>query len=169
MTNPTGGTQMAMGEYISKLRSRVGDMELILVAASVLIFDDQNRILLHHRTDNDKWGIPGGYINPGESVEQAARREVMEETGLTLGKLELFGIYSGEERRVKLPNGHQIANVKIVFSCREYEGNLSSDNWDGESKDVRFFALDEIPDHFYESQRHSLIDLMSGGTPPFIR
>lgn len=160
---------MPMGSYLSRLRELVGDMDLILCAASVLVFDEQERLLLHHRTDNDKWGIPGGYLEPGELVEEAARREVMEETGLTLGKFELFGIYSGPERQVKLPNGHRISNFKTVFMCREFYGKPTSETVDGESKDVRFFSLHEIPDNFFEAQRHILEDLRSGLKPPFIK
>src|SRR5271154_6515004 len=51
------------------------------VSVSALIFEDE-RILLAHRRDIDWWNLPGGAINPGETVDEALRREVYEETGL---------------------------------------------------------------------------------------
>src|SRR5215475_7632484 len=54
----------------------------IVPAVSVVVPDDQGRILLIHRTDNKYWSIPGGGMEPGESVREAAMREVKEETGM---------------------------------------------------------------------------------------
>lgn len=69
----------------------VGHRPLLLVGAGVLIVDEQNRLLLQRRTDDGLWGIVGGGVEPGEAVEDAARREAREETGLLVGKIELFG------------------------------------------------------------------------------
>lgn len=71
-----------MSGYIMDLREVVGARPLILAGAGVIIVDNEGRILLQHRSDNGDWGIPGGSMELGESFEEAARREVLEETGL---------------------------------------------------------------------------------------
>jgi len=58
------------------------------------IIEKKGKILLQHRTDEDNWCIPGGVMEMGEKFEETVRREVLEETGLELRNLTLFGIYS---------------------------------------------------------------------------
>ncbi|TCP58174.1 ADP-ribose pyrophosphatase YjhB (NUDIX family) [Tumebacillus sp. BK434] len=156
-----------MANYIEDLRKLVGNTKVILVGCGVLVLDAEDRLLLHRRTDNGKWGIPSGFMELGEQVEQTARREVYEETGLSLGRLDFFGIYSGKEREVTLPNGHELMAVKIAFTCREYQGEPRVN--DHESHEVRFFALDELPTDFNPTQLHYIEDLLSGAAPPFIK
>ncbi len=73
--------------YIQEIRSLVGHRPLILVGAIVLIFDEQNRILLQHRNDDQTWDFPGGFVELGETIEETARREILEETGLIVHSL----------------------------------------------------------------------------------
>jgi ADP-ribose pyrophosphatase YjhB (NUDIX family) len=84
-------------DYIKHLRSMVGQEKVIMVVAGAFVFDKENRLLLQKRTDNGQWGLPGGFMELEETVQDTTRREVFEETGLHLGKLELFGIYSGPD------------------------------------------------------------------------
>src|SRR5215213_6141534 len=85
--------------YVQELRAIVGQHPLILVAAGVLICNPAGELLLQRRSDDQLWGIPGGSMELGESAEETARREVWEETGLTVGELRLFGVFSGPEMR----------------------------------------------------------------------
>ena len=63
---------------------------LVLVNAHVhFAFDEHHCLLLRHRTDDNTWDFPGGYMEPGESTEETARREVREETGLEIGEKRL--------------------------------------------------------------------------------
>lgn len=86
-----------MSDYIKDLRKLVGNRPLILTGASVLLIDEKKRVLLQQRTDNGLWGLPGGLMEPGETIEETARREVYEETGLAVTDLRLYGIYSGSQ------------------------------------------------------------------------
>ncbi|MHB1957298.1 MAG: NUDIX domain-containing protein, partial [Sulfobacillus sp.] len=77
----------------------------ILATASVIVIDADGRILLQHRSDNGFWGLPGGAMELGESFEETARREVLEETGLVVGELELFYLHSGKHTFWEYPDG----------------------------------------------------------------
>ncbi len=64
------------------------------VAASAVVQDDEGRVLLHRRTDNGRWALPGGGMDVGESIGQAAAREVLEETGYVVEPEHVIGVYS---------------------------------------------------------------------------
>ena len=65
-------------------------------------------ILLQKRSDNHCWGYAGGSVELDEVVEDAAKRELFEETGLIAEKLELFGVFSGKETHYVYPNGDEL-------------------------------------------------------------
>ena len=107
-----------MSNYIMDLRKIVGHRTLLQVGASVILEDAQGRILLQKRSDNHCWGYAGGSVELDEVVEDAAKRELFEETGLIAEKLELFGVFSGKETHYVYPNGDEVSNVDIVFICK---------------------------------------------------
>lgn len=80
-------------DYVKELRKLVGTRPLILPGSVVIMLNNDNQILLQHRHDGG-WGVPGGLMELGESLEDTARREVKEETGLTVGSLKLLDVFS---------------------------------------------------------------------------
>ena len=95
------------------------------------------------RADNKSWGLPAGLLEPGEAVEDCARRELYEETGLEAIKLDLLRISSGSEMYYKYPNGDEVFIVSITFRCTEFSGQARVN--DHESTDIGYFALDALP------------------------
>lgn len=130
-------------DYILQLRQYMGHRPILLVGAAVLVLDEQNRLLLMKRSDIGRWGIPGGAMEPGEVVEGTARREAREETGLELGEMSLFGVFSGSELYYKYPNGDEVYNVSIVYTCRDWRGDIALNH---EHSEWRWFAANEIPE-----------------------
>ena len=86
-----------MVEYIMDMRRLVGHIPLMLCGASVIVENERGEILLEQRADNGAWGYAGGAVELYERVEDAAARELFEETGLAADALELFGFFSGPE------------------------------------------------------------------------
>ncbi len=130
-------------DYLSDLRQLVGHRPLLMVGAATLIVDGQDRLLLMKRSDSGCWGPPGGAVEPGEVVETAARREVREETGLALGDLELFGVFSGPELFYRYPNGDEVYNATIVYRARRWTGQVQLN---GEHTAWDWFARADIPE-----------------------
>ena len=128
--------------YIHELRSLVGNRPIIMAGACALVLDRHNRLLLQRRSDNQLWGLPGGSMEPGESIEDTARREVFEETGLVLGDMTLLGVFSGPQQFYVYPNGDQIYDLCVAFVARDASGNLTSDE---ESVDLRYYAMNRLP------------------------
>ena len=130
--------------YIMDLRKIVGHRTLLQVGASVIVEDEQGRVLLHKRTDNHCWGYPGGSTELDERVEDAAARELWEETGLIANSLELFGVFSGPELHYTYPNGDEVSNIDVVFLCRDYSGQLKCQ--EDESEALSCFAPGQLPE-----------------------
>jgi len=129
--------------YIMDLRQIVGTRLLIMTGACVIIIDKQDRILLQLRADNGLWGLPGGSLEPGESMEEVAKRELFEETGLIAGEINLLDVFSGKDLYYQYPHGDEVYNVVVAYTCREYQGNISRD--EKEVKDIKFFKIQDIP------------------------
>ncbi|AAS41208.1 MULTISPECIES: NUDIX hydrolase [Bacillus] len=131
--------------YIEELRKVVGSRPLNLAGVAVAVFNKQGQILLQQR-QNGIWGVPGGFVELGESTEEAGRREVFEETGIEIGTLQLISVFSGKEFFVKLPNGDEFYPITIAYLCKDIKGGLLKA--DGiESLSVQFFDFDKLPEN----------------------
>lgn len=117
---------------------------LLQDGAAAIIVNENGQILLQSRTDNDRWGLPGGCQELGERLEETIIREVKEETNLdiTEDNLELIALVSGNSRRNEYPNGDIVINNTALYCVKNYTGNIK---WDNESKEMKFFDLDNLP------------------------
>ncbi|ALC91647.1 ADP-ribose pyrophosphatase [Bacillus sp. FJAT-18017] len=129
--------------YIKDIRKVAGSRPLIMAGACVILVNHSDELLLQLRKDNDCWGLAGGGLEIGETLEQAAQRELFEETGLTANDLSLFNVFSGKDFYYKYPHGDEVYNVVTAYICRGYEGALRRD--EEEVKELRFFPFTELP------------------------
>ncbi|MBE6619300.1 MAG: NUDIX domain-containing protein [Ruminococcaceae bacterium] len=137
-----------MSGYIMDLRGEVGHRPLLQVGASVIVEDEKGRILLQKRGDNHLWAYSGGSVELDEVVEDAAKRELFEETGLLANSLELFGVFSGKDLHYVYPNGDEVSNVDIVFICRDFSGTLKAQA--DEVDELKFFDIDSLPSEIWQ-------------------
>lgn len=126
-----------------QLRQYIGHRPILMVGAAILMADGEGRLLLLKRSDSGCWGPPGGATEPGEKVEEAARREAMEETGLQVAEMELFGVFSGPELYYKYPNGDEVYNVTIVYLSRDFTGKVEMND---EHTEWGWFAAEDMPE-----------------------
>jgi len=152
--------------YISYIRGLVGHQKIFLAFASVVLRDEAGRILLQRRADFDIWGLPGGCLELGEDILSCARRELLEESGLTAGPLRLVGIYTEPIYDTVYPNGDEVQQYTVCFEGRRAEGELVADGI--ETRDLRFFVPHEIASaglpNFYQTM---VEDALRGGPPAF--
>ncbi len=146
--------------YIMDLRAYMGHRPLIQVGSCVILEDRQGRVLLQRRTDDGLWSFSGaGSMEPGESAEDTARRELLEETGLTARFLELCGVFTGPREHHVYPNGDEVYNVEFVYVCRDWGGTLNCQ--EDEVEELRFFAPGELPDGLSPGFRRRLPDWLA--------
>lgn len=134
---------MPLSTYIRNIRAKIGTDLLLLVGAAAVVVNDRGEVLLHRRSDNGLWWLPGGSIEPGENPADAVVREVWEETGVHVIPERLVGVFSGPEYYSQYPNGDESMYVSLTFACRPIGGEPLVN--DDESLDVRYFAVDALP------------------------
>ena len=147
---------------------RFGKQGELRVGCSATIFDEnREKVLLTRRTDNDRWCLPGGRMEAGESAAEACEREVLEETGLTVRVTRLVGVYSDPNQLVIYPDGNKVQIVVLNFEARIIAGELGLSN---ETTDFGYFSLAEMesmPMHGRHKDR--VADAMSGSREAFIK
>lgn len=129
-----------------------------LVGTSIIPLLADGRIVLILRRDDDLWGLPGGLIDWGEDVATSAKREMIEETGLTITHVDrLVGVYSQPERD---PRFHAIC----VTVAAQVEGTFKIGDPD-EVLEVRAFPVDQLPqDRLAHDHARQLKDYFDGKT-----
>jgi ADP-ribose pyrophosphatase YjhB (NUDIX family) len=137
----------------------------LVPAVNVVVVNDAGEILLIRRTDNGNWAVPGGAVDLGESVAQAAVRETLEESGIECAITRLVGIYS-DSRHVILytSNGEARQEFSIVLTARAVSGQPTPSS---ESSEVRWVPEAELPGYTMDrSMRIRINDFLSrSGTP----
>lgn len=133
--------------YIQEIRKYVGHSPIMVTAAMCIIYDKEKGILLEKRTDNGMWCVPGGALELGETLEEALRREVKEETSLDIFNPKLFDVKAGVH--MVYPNKDEVYYTDVVYEINEYKGELKPD---AESKELRWVPVNELPDNIMPTQ-----------------
>ena len=116
--------------YISEMRKHIGHKPMLSAGTTVVVIKD-NKILLNLRSDTNTWGIPGGSMELGETLEETAVRELKEETNLDAKAFTLLNVFSGEDFYFKYPNEDELYSVVVLYLANDVLGNLKIT--DGES------------------------------------
>lgn len=145
--------------YIEGLRRHIGHAPVIMTCAGCAVLDDSGRVLLQRRGEaGGPWGLPGGALELGETLEAAAVRETREETGLEVRTEELLGVYTGPLHTYA--NGDVVQAVVVVLTATQIGGQLSADG--SETVDLRWFEIDDLPTPIFGPHEPMLDDLRQG-------
>lgn len=107
-----------------------------------------NKVLLHHRTDYDMWDLPSGGMKKGETIFQALKREVKEETGLNIKPIKLTGVYQNYRREI----------IVLNFLVKVTSGKLTKNK---EADDFKYFNYRKLPKNFAPKQKVRILDYFS--------
>lgn len=154
-----------MTEYLKWIRSKVGKERIFLNFAGGIVENEKGDILLQKRSSTEEhWGFPGGAMNLGESAEEAAIREIKEETGYDVKVKELIGIYT--KFFETFSNGEKSQTVVFIFRMKIIGGERKVDEI--ETFDIKFFELNQIP-HLYSNLHRVILDDVKIGKIGFFR
>lgn len=147
---------------------RIGQSARISVGCSAVIYDtDRQRILLTRRTDNGRWCLPGGRVDPGESVEETCIREVREETGLEARVIRLIGVYSSPHFIIEFADGNRIQLIALSFEAEVIGGELGLSD---ETTEAGYFTLADMETmDVMEHHRERINDALVGQEKTFVR
>lgn len=141
--------------YISNMRKYIGHQPMLSAGATVVVIKD-NKILLNLRSDTNTWGIPGGAIELGETLEETATRELKEETNLDCNSFTLLNVFSGKDFYFKYPNDDELYSVVALYLANDVVGELKIT--DGESFKLEYFTKNNLPN--LESRAKVIMDLL---------
>ena len=146
---------------------RIGKLGVISVGCSATNFNPSRRkVLLTRRADNDLWCLPGGAMDPGESVTEACAREVWEGTGLQVRVGKLIGVYSDPHQLVEYADSNRFQIVALNFKAEPIGGSLRITE---ETTDAVYFSLAEIDAiDLMEHHRERIVDAFMGQVTMFV-
>lgn len=133
---------MGISPYVRELRELVGNRLLVLPSVAVLPRDGDGRILLVRTADSGHWATIGGFVEPDERPEDAARREAEEEAGVVVRLTGIIDVVGGPGYRLEYPNGDRSAYVSVVYGAVVESGTPRPDH--DETIEVGWFGLDEL-------------------------
>jgi 8-oxo-dGTP pyrophosphatase MutT (NUDIX family) len=132
---------MPPSPYVRTVRAKIGHDLLMLQSVTVILFDNQGRLLLAQDAGSELWMTVGGAIDPDERPADAVVRECWEETGLLVEPTRVLGVFGGPEFRFHYSNGDAVSYVVTVFEARRIGGDASPDGL--EVSALRFVSPEE--------------------------
>ncbi len=130
--------------YLGKLRQKVGNQLLQVPGTRIIIENSKNEILLQKRSDFNLWGLPAGSPEVNESISDCIKREVLEETGLTIKDLNVIGCASDPKYEIfSYPNKDKIHNYSLIFYTKKFTGKLTTN--DPETLELKWYKINKLP------------------------
>jgi ADP-ribose pyrophosphatase YjhB (NUDIX family) len=123
-----------------------------------VIIQMDSRILLVKRTNEpfrEYLAIPGGFVNEGETVEDAAKREVKEETSLDIELTDILGVYSDHKRD---PRGHNMSTVFIGKIPTSRNGKVKAPAAADDASELYWINLEDIPDEKFAFDHKNILE-----------
>ena len=140
-------------------------MPKIIVTGGAIIKDEFGRILLQRRSDYGNWGLPGGAMEPGESIEETMIREIKEETGIILKEYQFLTVYSGERMMYTYPDGNEVVFVMFLFEATiNTKGVLQAD---GKTLNFKDESNESLTLQFIEEENIDIEQISSVQRPIF--
>lgn len=138
----------------------------IVPAVTAFVVNDKGEILLERRSDNGRWGMPGGVQELGESITQTVVREVREETGIDVEVTGIVGIYTDPGHVIAFSDGEVRQEFSLCFRARPVGGAVEVS---GESHEVRWIPGKELESlDLIESARRRIHDALAGKAEPVL-
>jgi 8-oxo-dGTP pyrophosphatase MutT (NUDIX family) len=138
----------------------------VVPSVVAIVTDNDGRVLMIHKTDNNKWALPGGGHEPGESISDTVVREVKEETGYDVEVETITGIYTNPYHVMSYDDGEVRQQFSIAFRARLIGGRKQTSD---ESSEVEWLTPGHIEDlDLHPSMRMRLQHALSGQQRPFI-
>ena len=115
----------------------------IVPSATAIVTNDAGELLMVHKTDNKLWALPGGGMDPGESISQTIVREVKEETGMDVAVTGLVGIYTNPGHVIAYDDGEVRQQCSVCFTTDLLGGEITTSS---ETSEVEFVPIDRLDD-----------------------
>lgn len=128
----------------------------IVPSVNVVVTNGASEVLLIRRSDNDNWAVPGGAVDLGESVAQAAVRETKEESGIDCQITGLIGIYSDPKHVILYTSDGEVRQeFSILLTARAIGGHPTPSS---ESSDVRWVPASELGEYRMDRSMRKRVD-----------
>ncbi|MEU8404309.1 NUDIX domain-containing protein [Nonomuraea sp. NPDC048892] len=136
----------------------------LVPSVNVVVTNEAGELLLIRRSDNDNWALPGGAIDLGESIPQAAIRETFEETGISCEITGLVGTYSDPNHVIHYTSNDEVRQeFSLVLTARPIDGEPTPSS---ESREVHWVPRHQVGDYsMHDSMRLRISHYLDGDSP----
>lgn len=162
--NPAYPAHMARVDYVNDPNAPTANSVVPSVVA--IVQDEDGRVLMIHKTDNDKWALPGGGHEIGESIADTVVREVKEETGYDVGVETITGTYTDPGHVMAYDDGEVRQQFSIAFRAKLLGGHARTSSESDRVEWVEPEKLDGLELH--PSMRLRIAHALADGDRPVI-